>query len=75
MTTILIYYFIIQGVFIVAAKRTPFGKMGGFFTNKSITELSVVASNAAMQSAGLKPEHIDNVIFGNVLPVSDSRPN
>ncbi|XP_023246005.1 3-ketoacyl-CoA thiolase, mitochondrial isoform X2 [Copidosoma floridanum] len=61
-----------KGIFIVAAKRTPLGKMGGFFTNKNITELSVVASNAAIQSANLKPEQIDHVVFGNVLPLSSS---
>lgn len=44
--------------------------MGGSFTKKSITELSVVASNAALESANIKPEQIDNVVFGNVLPVS-----
>lgn len=63
-------HFMFEGIFIVAAKRTPFGKMGGSFTGKNITELSVVASNAAIQAANLKPEHIDNVVFGNVLPVS-----
>ncbi|XP_001606212.1 3-ketoacyl-CoA thiolase, mitochondrial [Nasonia vitripennis] len=63
---------ITKGIFIVAAKRTPFGKMGGAFTGKSITELSVVASNAAIQAANLKPEQIDNVVFGNVLPLSSS---
>nr|QBH73967.1 mitochondrial 3-ketoacyl-coa thiolase [Encarsia formosa] len=63
---------ITKGIFIVAAKRTPFGKMGGSFTKKSITELSVVASNAALESANIKPEQIDNVVFGNVLPLSSS---
>ncbi|CAB0030428.1 unnamed protein product [Trichogramma brassicae] len=61
-----------KGIFIVAAKRTPFGKFGGSFVNKNITELSVVASNAALQSANLKPENIDSVVFGNVLPLSSS---
>lgn len=44
--------------------------MGGSFVNKSTTDLSVVASKAAMASAGLKPDKIDHVIFGNVLAVS-----
>lgn len=70
MLFILFTFFCFSGIFIVAAKRTPFGKMGGAFTKKSITELSVVASNAALESANIKPEQIDNVVFGNVLPVS-----
>lgn len=61
-----------KGIFIVAAKRTPFGTMGGVFTNKSATELSVVATNAAIQSAGIKPEKIDSVIFGQVLTLSSA---
>ncbi|KAI4490963.1 hypothetical protein M0802_010539 [Mischocyttarus mexicanus] len=35
------------GIFIVAAKRTPFGTMGGVFTNKSATELSLSSSDGA----------------------------
>ncbi|XP_053980794.1 3-ketoacyl-CoA thiolase, mitochondrial [Hylaeus volcanicus] len=59
-----------KGIFIVAAKRTPFGTMGGSFVNKSATDLSVVAATAALQSAGLKPEKVDSVIFGHVSPVT-----
>ncbi|XP_058807261.1 3-ketoacyl-CoA thiolase, mitochondrial isoform X2 [Phymastichus coffea] len=61
-----------KGIFIVAAKRTPYGKMGGAFVNKSITDLSVVAANAALKSANLNPELIDNVVFGNVFPLSSA---
>ncbi|XP_050456376.1 3-ketoacyl-CoA thiolase, mitochondrial [Cataglyphis hispanica] len=61
-----------KGVFIVAAKRTPFGTMGGMFVNKSATDLSIVASTAAIQAAGLKPEKIDSVIFGHVMVSSSS---
>lgn len=59
------------GIFFVAAKRTPFGKMGGMFVNKTATDLSVVAATSAMQSAGLKPDQIDHVVFGNVLSVNN----
>lgn len=43
--------------------------MGGIFTNKSATDLSVVAATSALQSAGLKPEQVDSVVFGHVMPV------
>ncbi|XP_017875703.1 3-ketoacyl-CoA thiolase, mitochondrial [Ceratina calcarata] len=63
---------ITKGVFIVAAKRTPFGTMGGAFLNKSATDLSIVAATSALQSANLKPEKVDNVIFGHVLASASS---
>ncbi|CAK9802508.1 3-ketoacyl-CoA thiolase, mitochondrial [Anthophora quadrimaculata] len=46
--------------------------MGGVFINKSATDLSVVAATSALQSAKLKPERIDSVVFGNVLPLSSA---
>ncbi|XP_076246660.1 yippee interacting protein 2 [Calliopsis andreniformis] len=61
-----------KGIFIVAAKRTPFGTMGGIFTNKSATDLSIVATTSALQSAGLKPEQVDSVVFGHVLLTSSA---
>lgn len=43
--------------------------MGGVFVNKSATELSIVAATSALQSANIKPEKIDSVVFGHVLAV------
>jgi len=59
-----------RGIFIVAAKRTPFGTFGGSLKGHSPTDLSVIASNAAIQSSGLAPENIDSVCIGNVLSAS-----
>ncbi|XP_015515972.1 3-ketoacyl-CoA thiolase, mitochondrial [Neodiprion lecontei] len=56
-----------KGIFIVAAKRTPFGTLGGKFVNKSAIELQEVAAKAAITAGGLKPEQIDSVVIGNVL--------
>ncbi|XP_015127780.1 3-ketoacyl-CoA thiolase, mitochondrial [Diachasma alloeum] len=61
-----------KGIYFVAAKRTPFGKMGGVFVNKSATDLSTVAATSAIKASGLKPEQIDHVIFGNVLIMTTS---
>ncbi|KOC70732.1 3-ketoacyl-CoA thiolase, mitochondrial [Habropoda laboriosa] len=46
--------------------------MGGVFTNKSATDLSIVAVKSALQSAKLNPEKIDSVVFGHVLPLSSA---
>jgi acetyl-CoA C-acetyltransferase len=52
---------------IVSAVRTPVGSYGGVFKNTSAVELGKVAVKAAMERAGVKPEMVDEVIFGNVL--------
>ena len=59
-----------RGVFVVAAKRTPFGTFGGSLKGHSPVDLQVLASNAAMQSIGLKPELVNSVCIGNVLSAS-----
>lgn len=58
------------GVFIVAAKRTPFGKFGGSLKNHSITDLSEIALKAALAQAGLKPDAISSTVVGNVCPIT-----
>jgi acetyl-CoA acyltransferase 2 len=61
-----------RGVFVVAAKRTPFGTFGGSLKSLSPTELSVLASNAAIKASGLSPENINSVCIGNVLSASSA---
>ena len=60
----------IVGIFIVAAKRTPFGTYGGKFVQKSAAELQQASTQAALAAGGIKPELVDSVVFGNVLAVS-----
>lgn len=62
--------FFFQGIFIVAAKRTPFGTYGGKFVQKSATDLQEVAARAALASGNVKPEQVDSVVIGNVLSVN-----
>ncbi|CAB3984108.1 3-ketoacyl- thiolase, mitochondrial-like, partial [Paramuricea clavata] len=54
-------------VFIVAAKRTPFGTFGGKLRNTSATILGVQSSKAALDSGSIDPATVDSVIFGNVI--------
>lgn len=58
------------GVFIVGAKRTPFGTYGGKFVKTSASELQTIAAKAALTAANVKPELVDTVVVGNVLSVS-----
>ncbi|KAI9094393.1 3-ketoacyl-CoA thiolase [Phlyctochytrium arcticum] len=55
-------------IYIVAAKRTPFGAFGGKLTNLTATQLGGLASVAALK--GLKDVNVDSVIYGNVLQTS-----
>lgn len=54
-------------VFIVAAKRTPVGGLMGSLSHLSATQLGAIAIKAAYEEAGIAPEQIDEVYFGNVL--------
>ncbi|KAI9275409.1 Thiolase, N-terminal domain-containing protein [Sporodiniella umbellata] len=55
----------LRQVFIVSAKRTPFGAFGGKFKDLTAAELGGLASKAAL--ASLPDVPVDSVIFGNVL--------
>jgi acetyl-CoA acyltransferase 2 len=54
----------------LSAKRTPFGTYGGSLKDLSATDLGVHAAKAAVAQSGVKPEDIDNVVFGNVVQTS-----
>ena len=57
-----------DSVVIVAAKRTPIGAMNGQFVSVTAPQLGSAAIKAAVEAAGLKPQDIDEVIMGCVLP-------
>jgi len=60
-----------SGVFLVAAKRTPFGAFGGSLKGLSATQLGVASTLAALESANqLDPAVIDAIYFGNVIQSS-----
>jgi len=52
---------------IVAAVRTPFGKLGGGLAKYSATELGSVAIRAALDRVGLEPHEPEYVVMGQVL--------
>src|SRR5260370_33640755 len=53
-----------------AAKRPPFGPYGGARKDGSATDRAVHAAKAAIAQARIKPDDIDNVVFGNVIQTS-----
>lgn len=57
------------GVFIVSAKRTPFGTYGGVLKDHSATDLAEHAAKAALAAGNVAPELVNSVIVGNVMQV------
>lgn len=54
-------------VVIVAAKRTAIGSFGGAFKDVSAVDLGATVVKALLETSGVKPEQVEEVILGNVL--------
>ncbi len=54
-------------IVIVGAARTPMGAFMGDFAALAAHDLGGVAIKAAVQQAGIAPEQVDEVLFGNCL--------
>ena len=54
-------------IVIVSAARTPMGSFQGDFANLAAHDLGGVAIKAAVERAGIKPELVTEVLFGNCL--------
>jgi len=55
-------------VVIASIARTPMGAFQGELSSLTAAELGAVVIKAALSRSGLKPEQIDEVIMGCVLP-------
>ncbi|MBB3117400.1 acetyl-CoA C-acetyltransferase [Pseudoduganella violacea] len=54
-------------IVIVGAARTPMGAFQGDFSSLSANDLGAVAIKAAVERAGVKPDAVEHVYFGNCL--------
>lgn len=54
-----------EPVYIVSAVRTPIGKFGGSLLDFTAADLGVFVAQAAMERAGVKPDQVEETIFGN----------
>ena len=52
-------------VYILSAVRTPIGKFGGSLASMTAADMGVVAAKAAMERAGVRPDQVEETIFGN----------
>ncbi len=55
-----------KDVIIASAVRTPIGKFGGSLKDISTLDLGTMVAKAAVSKAGIRPELIDEVVFGCV---------
>ncbi len=58
---------IMNEVYILSAARTPIGSFGGSLSSFSAPQLGALAISAAMERAAITPEHLSEVLMGNVL--------
>jgi acetyl-CoA C-acetyltransferase len=56
---------IMNDVYILSAVRTPIGKFGGSLASMTAADMGVVAAKAAIERAGIRPDQIEEAIFGN----------
>ncbi len=55
----------VQAVYILSAVRTPIGKFGGSLASQTAADMGVAAAKAAMERANVRPDQIEETIFGN----------
>jgi len=60
-------------IVIVGAARTPMGGLLGDFAGMAAPQLGSAALEAAVSRGGLKPEDIENVVMGCVLPAGQGQ--
>ena len=60
-------------IVIVSSVRTPMGAFQGDLKNFAAPELGAAAIRAAVERSGIKPEQIDEVLMGCVLPAGQGQ--
>ncbi|CAG2126658.1 acetyl-CoA C-acetyltransferase [Cupriavidus plantarum] len=60
-------------IVIVSAARTPMGAFQGELSALTAPQLGAAAIRAAVERAGLKPEQVEEVVFGCVLPAGQGQ--
>jgi len=59
-----------KDIYILGGARTPMAEYAGKLKDISALDLGAIASRAALERTGVKPEAVDHVVFGNVLQTS-----
>lgn len=59
-----------RDIVFLSGKRTGFGTFGGSLKDLSATDLGVIASEAAIEAAGIEAARVEHTFFGNALQTS-----
>jgi acetyl-CoA acyltransferase 2 len=59
-----------RDVVFLSAGRTPFGTFGGSLKDFSANDLGAVAARGVLERAGVSPDRVEHVVFGNALQTS-----
>lgn len=54
-------------VYLIDGARTAFTAFGGSFASVTATELGTVTAKEALKRSNVAPDHVDHVIYGNVI--------
>ena len=54
-----------RDIYIVEPLRTPIGKFGGSLAGMTAPQLGAQIARATIERAGISPDAVDEVIFGN----------
>nr|WP_308216591.1 beta-ketoacyl synthase N-terminal-like domain-containing protein [Pseudalkalibacillus decolorationis] len=63
-----------EPVYLLDGARTAFTSFGQSFAGVSSTELGVATAKEALKRANVSPDHIDQVVYGNVIHSSKNAP-
>ncbi|XP_038210945.1 3-ketoacyl-CoA thiolase, mitochondrial-like [Zerene cesonia] len=61
-----------KGIYIIAAKRTPFGRYGGALKDTHPADLFAAAAREALKAGNVQPALVDSVVVGQVNSISGS---
>src|SRR5688572_26787572 len=60
-----------RDIVLLSGVRTPFGTMNGALKGVTATDLAVPTAKAALERAGVAPDEVDHVVYGNVLQTAN----
>lgn len=56
-----------RDVVFLSGRRTPFGTFGGSLKDFTATQLGVLSARSALEAAGVRPDQLNHVVYGNAL--------